>query len=169
MSVIGHHVLKNQVDLLFPKDKPRKIGAASIDVCVGSEIMTESGNKFDITNHTEDTPWFMAPGEFLLVAMKEHTFVPRGMASLFLLKSTLARMGMSHCFAGWIDPGWDGILTMELKNYNQERYLPLWYGMPIGQLVYLETTGDGHCYGGRYQHSVGVVPALPEVEYDAGQ
>jgi deoxycytidine triphosphate deaminase len=76
-------------------------------------------------------------------------------------------MGMSHCFAGWIDPGWEGILTMELKNYNQERPLPLWPGMPIGQMIYMSTPVSGR-YSGRYQRSAGVVGALEEIEYDAG-
>ncbi len=166
--ILSHYALKQKVPLLFPEDPPRKIGAASIDVCVGAEIITESGKHLNIRGCTEQSPFLMGPGEFLLVVMKEKTFVPRGLASLFLLKSTQARMGMSHCFAGWIDPGWDGFLTMELKNYNQERPLPLWYGMPIGQLIYMETPISGE-YKGRYQHSVGVVGPREEIEYDAGK
>lgn len=160
-------MLLARIDELFPKAKPRKIGAASVDVCVGYEVMKEDGTKINITDHTEEFPWVMEPGEFLLVVMLEHTIVPQDLSCLFLLKSTMARVGMSHSFAGWIDPGWDGYLTMELKNYNQERPLPLWPGMPIGQLIYMMTMVAGE-YKGRYQHSVGVVPAREEIEYDAG-
>ena len=138
-----------------------------MDVCVGDQIIREGGQPVNIYYHSEETPVLMAPGEFLLVAMKEHTVVPQGLCCLFLLKSTMARMGMNHMFAGWIDPGWDGVLTMEIKNSNQERPLPLWPGMPIGQLIYMETTIAG-TYRGRYQHSKGVVPALAEVNYNAG-
>jgi dCTP deaminase len=166
--VLGHFALKKRVYELFPRDTPRKIGAASIDVSVGTGIILENGTTIDISDYSEQYPWLMEPGAFLLVAMKEYTVLPRGLSSLFLLKSTLARMGMSHAFAGWIDPGWEGILTMELKNYNQERPLPLWPGMPIGQLIYLVTPVSG-AYDGRYQHSVGVVPAREEIEYDAGK
>lgn len=165
--ILGHHVLLARIDELFPKGKPYKIGAASVDVCVGNEIMNEDGTKAFLTLHDEVDPYLMAPGKFLLVAMQEHTFVPADMSCLFLLKSTQARKGMSHCFAGWIDPGWDGVLTMELKNYNQDRPLELWPGMPIGQLIYMHTSVPG-TYKGRYQNSVGVVPALEEIEYDAG-
>lgn len=165
--ILGHHVLINKIDTLFPKIKPYKVGSASVDVRVGNEIMDEAGIKIDISEHTEEFPWVMEPGEFLLVAMLEHTVVPPNISCLFLLKSTIARMGMSHAFAGWIDPCWNGILTMELKNYNQTRPLPLWPGMPIGQLIYMDTIVSGE-YKGRYQHSVGVVPALAEVNYNAG-
>ena len=166
--IIGHHKLLARIGELFPNYKPYKIGAASVDVCVGDQIIREGGQPVAIYNHSEDDPVFMAPGEFLLVAMKERTVVPKDLCCLFLLKSTMARKGMSHCFAGWIDPGWDGTLTMELKNYNQYTPLPLWPGMPIGQLVYMEVLEGGGCYGGRYQHSVGVVGPREEVEYDAG-
>jgi dCTP deaminase len=165
--VVGHHALLARVNELFPITPPYKIGSASCDVRVGNQIMYENGDMVDITEHTEEFPWVMNPGEFLLVSMLEHTVIPAGLSCLFLLKSTMARMGMSHAFAGWIDPGWNGILTMEIKNYNQERPLPLWPGMPIGQLIYFETDVAG-TYRGRYQNSVGVVAAREEEEYDAG-
>ena len=166
--ILGHHALVARIDELFPHDKPYKIGAASVDVCVGNEIIREGRETTFITLHTEEDPILMDPGEFLLVSMREHVIVPRGLSSLFLLKSTMARLGMSHSFAGWIDPGWDGILTMELKNYNQFTPIPLWPGMPIGQLIYMETPISGK-YTGRYQHSAGVVSAREEIEYDAGK
>jgi dCTP deaminase len=166
--IVGHHELLRRIDELFPKTKPYKIGSASVDVRVGDEIMKEDGRKISIEGFTEDNPYIMEPDEFLLVAMLEHTVVPKGLSCLFLLKSTMARKGMSHCFAGWIDPGWDGILTMEIKNYNQTKPLDLWPGMPIGQLIYMDTSEPGS-YKGRYQHSVGVVPARKEIDYDAGQ
>ena len=166
---LGHHALLGFIDTMFPKMAPIKVGAASVDVRVGNEIITEFGRKIDISKYSDVFPYIMEPGEFLLVSMLEHTVIPRGMACLFLLKSTQARMGMSHAFAGWIDPGWDGILTMELKNYNQERPLQLWPGMPIGQLIYMRVLDDGQCYGGRYQGSEGVVGALEEIDYDAGK
>ncbi len=166
--VLGHHELVKRIDELFPKEKPYKIGAASVDVRVGDQMMREDRTTYH-TGATEYNPWVVGPGEFILASMFEHTVVPRGLACLFLLKSTLARMGWSHSFAGWIDPGWEGTLTMELKNYNRDTPLALWPGMPIGQLIYMETIGDGHCYGGRYQNSIGVVSAREEIEYDAGK
>lgn len=165
--ILGHHAILSRLDQLFPKEKPYKIGSASADVRVGYEIMNEQGERIDISGHCETFPWIMEPGEFLLVVMLEHTVVPKGYACLFLLKSTMARMGMNHMFAGWIDPGWDGILTMEIKNSNQTRPLALWPGMPIGQLIYMDVIQAGK-YHGRYQHSEGVVPAREEIDYDAG-
>jgi dCTP deaminase len=166
--ILGHHELVKRIYELFPDNKPYKIGSASVDVRVGDWVMLENDTKIDISEHSEYFPWIMEPGQFLKVCMLERTVVPYDLSSLFLLKSTLARVGMSHCFAGWVDPHWDGVLTMEIKNYNQERPLPLWPGMPIGQMIYMRTEGAG-TYRGRYQHSEGVVGAREEIEYDAGK
>jgi deoxycytidine triphosphate deaminase len=57
---------------------------------------------------------------------------------------------------------------MELKNYNIHTPLPIWPGMPIGQLIYFNTDQAG-VYKGRYQYSEGVVGAREEIEYDAGR
>jgi deoxycytidine triphosphate deaminase len=121
----------------------------------------------DIANHTQDNPWLLKPNEFIKVSMLEYTVVPNDLSCLFLLKSTPARLGFGHAFSGWIDPGWSGILTMEIKNYNHYTALSLWPGMPIGQLIYLNTDQAG-VYRGRYQYSAGVMPALEEIPYDAG-
>jgi dCTP deaminase len=165
--ILGHHEIVKIVDELFPLIRPYKIGASSADVRVGNEIILENGQRVDISDHGDAFPWVMEPSEFLLVSMLEHTVVPFGLSCLFLLKSTPARMGFGHAFSGWVDPGWDGILTMELKNYNREKPLAIWPGMPIGQLIYMKTVGSGE-YKGRYQHSTGVEPAHEEIDYDAG-
>jgi dCTP deaminase len=164
----GHHKILQHLDELFPKEKPYKIGAASVDVRVGDTMMTEHGGKIDLTAFAEDNPYVMCGGEFMLVAMQEYTVVPKGVSCLFLLKSTIARMGFSHSFAGWIDPGWIGILTMELKNYNQVKELPLYPGMPIGQLIYMDTDDSG-LYGGRYLGDTVVQGPKKEIDYNAGE
>jgi len=164
----GHHKILERLDELFPLTRPYKIGSASVDVRVGKQVILESSPaKEDISVFTEDIPWIVQPNEFILVEMMEHTVIPDGVSCLFLLKSSSARAGWSHSFAGWIDPGWDGILTMELKNYNQNKPLPLWPGMAIGQLIYMDTDESG-VYRGRYQHSTEVSGVRKEIEYDAG-
>ena len=165
--VLGHHVLKSRVRELFPQGPPVKIGAASIDVTVGDSIITEEGREINISEHSEEFPWVVEPGEFFLVSMKEHVIVPKDLSCLFLLKSSAARAGWDHAFAGWIDPCWDGVLTMELKNNKQRTPLPIWPGLAIGQLIYLQTVVAGE-YKGRYQHSFTVSGVREEIEYDAG-
>ena len=133
---------------LFPKTDPYKISAASADVRIGHVILREDGSRYSLGRE-----YWLEPGEFVLVDMLEHVTLPRNVAAMFTLKSTRAREGYQHAVAGWVDPGWNGILTMELKNNNQRKALPLYAGMPIGQLIFMDTLGGGE-YTGRYQGSV---------------
>jgi dCTP deaminase len=55
-------------------------------------------------------------------------------------KSSLGRIGLLiHSTAGYVDPGWEGHLTLELSNVAK---LPitLYYGMKIGQISFLRLT-----------------------------
>ena len=165
--ILGHHEILKNLDELFPYDKPYKIGAASVDVRVGDSAIVESGGTIDIRHTTEESPYWLYPYDFLLVSMLEYTVVPAGLSCLFLLKSTSARSGLQHAFSGWIDPGWEGRLTMEISNSKRASSIPIWYGKPIGQLVYMQTEGSG-IYNGRYQKDVSVQGPKEEKAYDAG-
>ena len=80
-------------------------------------------------------------------------------------KSTLARQGLIvHVTAGFIDPGFQGKITLELKNISQHN-LVLHQGMRIGQLVFEPLDHPAqHPYGSdklnsHYQHQNTVTPA----------
>jgi dCTP deaminase len=55
-------------------------------------------------------------------------------------KSSLGRLGLLiHSTAGYVDPGWDGYLTLELSNVAN---LPItiYAGMKIGQISFFRLT-----------------------------
>ena len=39
--------------------------------------------------------------------------------------------------AGWIDPGFEGVLTLEFKNINRKTSILLVPGMLVGQLIFM--------------------------------
>jgi dCTP deaminase len=74
-------------------------------------------------------------------------------------KSSLGRLGLLiHSTAGYVDPGWDGFLTLELSNVAN---LPitLYPGMKIGQISFFQlTTAAETPYGSagnKYQNQQG--------------
>jgi deoxycytidine triphosphate deaminase len=79
--------------------------------------------------------------------------------------SSLGRLGLLiHSTAGFIDPGWDGHVTLELSNVAN---LPItiYYGMKIGQLSFVQMTeaaerpyGSGEL-GSKYQGQRGPTPS----------
>jgi len=74
-----------------------------------------------------DNPFILHPGEFVLGSTLEG-------------KSSLGRLGLLiHSTAGYVDPGWDGYLTLELSNVAN---LPItiYPGMKIGQISFFRLT-----------------------------
>jgi len=79
--------------------------------------------------------------------------------------SSLGRLGLLiHSTAGFIDPGWDGHVTLELSNVAN---LPItiYYGMKIGQLSFVQLSepaervyGEGSL-GSKYQGQQGPTPS----------
>ena len=95
-----------------------------------------------------DQPFILHPGEFILGSTLEKVTIPDDMVARLEGKSSLGRIGLLiHSTAGYIDPGWDGHLTLELSNVSN---LPvtLYYKMKIGQISFLRlTTPAEHLYG----------------------
>ncbi|MPZ24498.1 MAG: dCTP deaminase [Dehalococcoidia bacterium] len=84
----------------------------------------------------EDQAFILHPGEFVLGNTIERVALPDDIVARVEGKSSLGRLGLLvHATAGYVDPGWDGHLTMELSNVAN---LPitLYYGMKIGQLSF---------------------------------
>lgn len=88
------------------------------------------------------------PNAFMLGSLVEHMALPLSVGGTVMDKSTLARLGIS-LFNTWIDPGWAGHLTVEIKNQGPKRVrLPA--GSPICQVVFQLTTEPCVPYEGKY-------------------
>jgi dCTP deaminase len=129
--------------LLTPWD-PALINPASIDVRLGGHVLIEErfGDGFELTsleNSSQERPFLLRPGEFILAQTLEEFNVPDNIAIQFALKSSRAREGLQHMLAGFIDPGFHkSTLTLELKNVRSNYWVPIWPGMRIGQLIVTE-------------------------------
>ena len=83
-----------------------------------------------------DDPFILHPGEFVLGATLERVALPDDLVARLEGKSSLGRLGLLiHSTAGFVDPGFDGQLTLELSNVAN---LPitLYPGMRIGQISF---------------------------------
>ena len=106
-------------------------------------------------------PFILHPGEFVLGSTLERLTLPDDVVGRLDGKSSLGRLGLLiHSTAGFIDPGWDGHVTLELSNVAN---LPItiYTGMKIGQLSFVQMTepaetpyGSGEI-GSKYQGQEG--------------
>ncbi len=113
----------------------------------------------------EDDALILHPGEFVLGATAERIGLPDDLVGRLEGKSSLGRLGLLiHSTAGFVDPGFDGYLTLELSNVAN---LPItvYPGMKIGQISFLRmTTAADRPYGSsslgsKYQNQRGPTPS----------
>ena len=113
----------------------------------------------------DDGPFILHPGEFVLGSTLERVRLADDLVARLEGKSSLGRLGLLiHSTAGFIDPGWDGHVTLELSNVAN---LPItiYPGMKIGQLSFMRLTeaaerpyGSGGL-GSKYQGQRGPTPS----------
>lgn len=162
MLVPDHEVrrLCQQHSLVVPYVEAN-LNPASIDVTIGGLIMVEVEHTadlqpLDIGHHTQDNPYWVAPGEFFLAATQETFNLPDYIGAQFVLKSSRGREGWDHAEAGYADPGWHGSrLTMELKNSRRYHSLPIWPGLRMGQMKFILVSGTverSYAVTGRYNN-----------------
>jgi dCTP deaminase len=130
-----------------------------IDVREDQEDLTE------LVEIDDSGVFILHPGEFVLAATAERVAVPDDLVARIEGKSSLGRLGLLiHSTAGFIDPGFDGHITLELSNVAN---LPitLYPMMKIGQVSFLTmTTPAEHPYGtgplgSKYQGQRGPTPS----------
>lgn len=133
--------------------------APVIDVKQDLEDLTE------LITVPEDGVFMLHPGEFVLGSTFERIGVPDDLVARVEGKSSLGRLGLLiHSTAGFVDPGFDGHITLELSNVAN---LPitLYPGMKIGQISFMRmTTPADHPYGtgalgSKYQGQRGPTPS----------
>lgn len=138
---------------------PELCNPASLDVRLGDTLLIESAEglelvPYPLAGHTEENPYLLRPGQFVLAQTIETFHLPDDIAAQFMLKSSRARSGLEHLMAGYCDPGWHGsVLTLELHNSRQLHPVALWPGMKIGQMVFHQMAGipqRSYAVTGRY-------------------
>src|ERR1700736_4993405 len=130
-----------------------------IDVKQAQEELTE------LVEIDDETPFILHPGEFVLGSTLERVRLPDDLVARLEGKSSLGRLGLLiHSTAGFIDPGWDGHVTLELSNVAN---LPItiYYGMKIGQLSFVQLSEPAQTpygaseLGSKYQGQQGPTPS----------
>jgi dCTP deaminase len=113
----------------------------------------------------DERPFILHPGEFVLGSTLERIGLPDDLVARLEGKSSLGRLGLLiHSTAGFIDPGWDGHVTLELSNVAN---LPItiYHAMKIGQVSFVQLSepaekpyGSGEL-GSKYQGQMGPTPS----------
>jgi len=88
-----------------------------------------------------ETRFLLHPGGLALVPTLEWVSLPADLMGAVTARSTWAREGLSIATATLIEPGYQGIVTLELANLG-EIPIALYPGLQIAQIAFTEVDGD---------------------------
>lgn len=155
LSDVSIKELVNSKDISIDPFKQEQLQPCSYDVTLADEIVIfvpdvrlydpsqayayantkDLGDVGTQTIHISDS-YVLAPGEFILASTVEKVTLPSNVAARFEGKSSLGRMGLTtHITAGFIDAGFSGNITLEMKNETSWNIV-IAPGMRIGQLCF---------------------------------
>lgn len=134
---------------VISKADPFKISSSSLDVHLSNTFIAESiqdtlcvvdlknRNAFIGTYPLFVDEYYLYPKKFVLAQTIEKFNLPLDISARFSLNSNLARRGLLHSDADWLEAGWtDSHLTLELYNMLEHHILKLEKGLPIGKIVF---------------------------------
>ena len=135
------------------------VQSASYDITLGdtfsvidchSSVIIEPEKKYDYRT-VKAYRYIIYPGQFVLATTREYIKLPNNLTAFVEGRSSWGRLGLFIQNAGWVDPGFEGEITLELFNANKCP-IELEKGMRIGQLVFAKMEKDAlYPYCGKYQ------------------
>lgn len=147
-----------------------QIGAASIDIRIGSSIIIPQKTyveKQDVTDRSMireverrlydevrlkyNSKFMLHPNQLILATTFEYLSLPYDISCTIMSRSSWGRLGLIVATAAMVQPGYKGCLTLELVN-SSESPIALYPGLSVGQLVFhtVDAKGGIESYGGRY-------------------
>jgi dCTP deaminase len=179
-------------DLRFdpPVDLDQQVQPASIDLRLGSAFrifnygnhaLIDPREGVDLEAITElvelqGRPFILHPGAFVLGTTLEYVAIPTNLVGRLEGRSSIGRLGVIvHATAGFVDPGFEGTITLEISNAGKIP-VALHPGMRICQLTLLETgpvlrpygAGRGSKYQGQRDPTPSRIAQDAEFEKDSG-
>lgn len=155
------------IDVLVDQEKIKHtyagaVNPASINLRLGNSfaypkkdqmIMLGDEVQYDLVFCEEGKYCKLDPGEFCLATTMEWISVPIVCAAFVQGRSSIGRAGLSVQNAGFVDPGFEGHITLELKN-DAPYPIILVPGYPVTQLVYMRCEDASFRYDGKYKGQV---------------
>lgn len=139
--------------------KKESIQPASVDFHLGSHYLDIEDREMGVIDfdspvkyrEIESDSIIIPPHHFLLATTEEYVKLPANITAFVEGRSSIGRIGLFVQNAGWIDPGFEGKITLELYNANS---LPikLQSGRRICQIVFCKMDRSAEKpYAGKYQ------------------
>jgi dCTP deaminase len=134
-----------------------QLGSCSVDLRLGKKFRIFNHSKFayidprkkdfadEVTEEvvaSDKYPFILQPGDFALATTIEWFSLPNNMLARLEGRSSLGRLGIVvHSTASIFEPGWRGVVVMELGNSGRMP-VALYPGMRVCALTFEQLTGE---------------------------
>ena len=158
--IFPDNYIKEKLAACIVPFEDRNVQPASYDLRLSGEfIKFEEGYIVDPYNpktyprhhRKRQKSYIIHPDEFILASTIEDITLPVNIAGMVSGRSSWGRLGIEvHQTAGWIDPGFSGTITLEIKN-NSPNDVKLTEGDRIAQIIFMGLMHDVDTpYSGKY-------------------
>ena len=128
------------------------LNPASVDLRIGKSIYRANNvGNHEVLDSQQDANMFfrekllnvdecftVRPDEFVLLTTREWIRLPNDLCARVRGKSSVGRRGLQIQLAGFVDPGFEGVLTLQLVNHSPFTQR-LYEGQKICQMIIEET------------------------------
>ncbi|BES59837.1 dCTP deaminase [Dysgonomonas capnocytophagoides] len=156
------------IDHIHKDGKLNQIGTTSVDIRLGTSFQIFYPDQYGIIDFTQDDHnqigsmsskrvnldfiegITITPGQFLLGHSMEYVKLPDYLCGNLEGRSSFARLGIEiHMTAGYIDPGFEGVITFEIYNAGPTT-VRLYPGMRVGQIRFERNSIPGETYSKKH-------------------
>jgi dCTP deaminase len=144
-------------ELMIEPFTSSQVQPASIDLRIGNHFMTMDEYSTPFISLEKPASYkevcqetiIIPPQGFVLGTTMEHIHLPNDMTAFVEGRSSIGRLGLFIQNAGWINPGFEGQIILELYNANRVP-IELKAGRRVCQLVLALLDQKGTAYMGKY-------------------
>ncbi len=161
MSVLTKDEILDRIDkgdiAIEPSVDQFQIQAHSVDLRLGftfmlpkQYVLTQKGREalqidpllnhgpeyFDVIELEQGQYFELLPGEHVLVSSLENIKVPKDLMAILYPRSSVNRKGLSVDLTGIIDSGYEGVLTLPVRNNTSAQIIRLYPGERFCQVVF---------------------------------
>jgi dCTP deaminase len=161
---IYNQIKSKKIQVIPIMNIEKQLGSSSLDIRLGTSFQIYYPNQIGVVDFTDENSVknaninstlidldfldyiTISSGQFVLGHSMEYICLPESIAAQIDGRSSFARLGIEvHMTAGFVDPGFQGVLTFEIFNAgpNPVRLYP---GIRIGQLRFFNGSAPGKPY-----------------------
>ncbi len=161
-------IINDKIKIIPIINFQKQLGSTSFDIRLGTSFQLFFPNQYGIIDFIDPEttrnaknnskkinldflkPITITPNQFILGHSMEYIKLPDEISADLEGRSSFARLGLEiHMTAGFVDPGFEGVLTFELFNAGPNP-IKLYPGMRIGQLRFMPINSPEKSYAKRH-------------------